>query len=65
MTPKEKAENLIYQYTFSCRECDVAKISATICVDEIIKAIDKEMQGFMDSDIIAYWKTVKNEIDKL
>ena len=36
MTPKEKAIKLIDSMTFSCKECDNAKLAALIAVDEMI-----------------------------
>jgi hypothetical protein len=70
MTSIEKAKELIEQFTFSCRECDNAKLSALIAVDEIIKALETydeinntfELQN-MDSDF-RYWERVKQEIYK-
>ena len=42
-----------------------AKQCALIAVEEIIKAINENMQGFLDSDIIFYWENVKEEIKLL
>jgi hypothetical protein len=42
-----------------------AKKCAKIAVDEILQLVDEQMQGFLDTDIIAYWEQVKNEIEKL
>jgi hypothetical protein len=73
MKPKEKAEEL-YTHMFECvinpevtqLEMETMAISsALIAVDEILKMVDESMQGFLDSDIIAYWKQVKTEIEKL
>jgi hypothetical protein len=36
MTPKEKAKELLNVMTFSCRECDNAKLAALRAVDEMI-----------------------------
>ena len=67
MTSKEKAEELIVNYKMQIIKLnyDEAKQCALIAVDEILKMIDKSMQGFLDSDIIAYWQQVKKEIEKL
>jgi len=68
MTPKEKAEELVEKYdeTLTYLESkSKAKQCAIIAVDEILKMVDESMQGFLDSDIIAYWKQVKTEIEKL
>jgi len=68
MTPKEKAEELVGKfvsitlwngYVTSAKEC------AYIAVDEILKMVDETMQGWLDADIIAHWKQVKEEIEKL
>jgi hypothetical protein len=68
MTPKEKAEELVGKfvsitlwngYVTSAKEC------AYIAVDEILQMVDETMQGWLDADIIAYWKQVKEEIEKL
>jgi hypothetical protein len=73
MTPKEKAQELVdkFQHPLSensdtdCLHIEVAKEFALIAVDEILEMVDKSMQGFLDSDIISYWKQVKKEIEKL
>ena len=58
MTPKIKAEKLVSLFTFNCKECDNAKISALFAVEQIISEI-----GF--SIEIDYWNEVKKEIMKL
>ena len=40
------------------------KECALITINEILKIIDETMQGWMDVDIIFYWKQVRNEIEK-
>ena len=71
MTSKEKAEELVLKYlrlqepNYNWFHKGLAKKCALIAVDEILKMIDKSMQGFLDSDIIAYWQQVKKEIEKL
>jgi len=57
MTPKDKAENLVSLFTFNCKECDNAKISALFAVEQIISEL-----GF--SIEIDYWNEVKKEIMK-
>jgi hypothetical protein len=52
MTPKEKAQELVQLMTFSCRECDNAKLAALIAVDEMIA-------------VLAYIRTHNEEIDEL
>jgi len=44
---------------------DNAKQCALIAVDEILQMVDETMQGWLDADIIAHWKQVKQEIEKL
>jgi hypothetical protein len=68
MTPKEKAKQLLESMTFSCRECDNAKLSALIAVDEIISgyefdSLDIEHKRIIDN--INFWDKVKQEIEKL
>jgi len=63
MTPKEKAEELIYRFTFYCRECDYednAKQYALIAVDEILS-----IRKLKDIESQNYWQEVKQEIEKL
>jgi hypothetical protein len=69
MTPKEKAEELVGKYYVTIyhtiHQQQKAKECALIAVDEILQMVDESMQGFLDSDIIRYWKQVKTEIEKL
>jgi len=68
MTPKKKALQLVENMAFNCKECDYemkAKQCAIIAVDEILQMVKKTLTGFLDSDIIRYWKQVKTEIEKL
>lgn len=62
MTPKEKAEELVDMFTFSCRECDYeenAKQCALIAVDEILSIPYLLKYEFW------FYKEVKEEIKKL
>jgi hypothetical protein len=59
MTPKEKAQELVDNFKFNCRECDNAKISALITVDEIRDNLP------LITDIQNYWQQVKQEIQNL
>jgi hypothetical protein len=61
MTPKEKAEELVDKFSFSCRECDNSKQCALIAVDEIWAALESE-RVFEQHD---YWQQVKKEIEEL
>mgnify|MGYP003626261986 CR=1 FL=1 len=61
MTPKEKANKLCMTFLM---ETDIpskaiAKQSALICVDEIVK------NTLQVSQVLDYWQEVKQEIEKL
>ena len=68
MTSQEKAKELVYKFDdtmeFSTPQ-RFAKQCALIAVNEILQLVDEQMQGFLDTDIIAHWEQVKNEIEKL
>lgn len=78
MTHKEKAKELIYKYEDLIDGWDYyndcskelkqklpsMKEGALITINEILKIIDETMQGWMDVDIIFYWKQVRNEVEK-
>lgn len=73
MTPKEKADEL-YKKMFDCiihpeltflEMQTYTKECALIAVDEILKTINDTFQGFLDADLVAYWNSVKQEIEKL
>jgi len=64
MTPKEKAEELVWQYSRALQLWDKenslkAIQCALIAVDEIIS------EFYLEEDIAIYWKEVKQEIEKL
>jgi hypothetical protein len=63
MTPKDKAEELVDKFSFSCRECDNIKQCALIAVDEILNHHYQE-QGLYRIDKY-YWQQVKKEIEEL
>ena len=67
MTAKEKAVELIDFFTFNCKECDNAKISALIAVDEILKLENNNGYYFDGTNVtsISFWQEVKQEIEKL
>jgi hypothetical protein len=67
MLPKEKAVELIDLFTFNCKECDNAKISALIAVDEILKLENNNGYYFDGTNVtsISFWQEVKQEIEKL
>jgi len=65
MTTKEKAKQLVDTMTFSCRECDNAKIAALITVDEILES-NPNYPEFKENEgtAIRFWELVKEEIEK-
>jgi hypothetical protein len=72
MTPKDKAIQLVEDFTFNCKECDYeakAKQCALIAVDEILKGIvpkyDDERYAFELGGNQFYWADVKKEIEAL
>ena len=66
MRPKDKAKQLIESMAFSCRECDNAKLSALIAVDEILdlKHIVLLRRNMHEMEL-EYWEEVKKEIEAL
>ena len=65
MTPKEKAEELVEQFTFRCEECNYdwnAKQCALIAVDELIDNYEEKYKYCLTK---IYWEEVKHEIEKL
>jgi hypothetical protein len=65
MIPKTKAASLVLTFMSKVVDMNTAKQCALIAVDEILEMVDETMQGFLDADIIANWKQVKIEIEKL
>jgi hypothetical protein len=77
MTPKEKAEDLLYQMRYNHMSGTLtkkkAKRCASIAVDEIIDASPTnplkssyiELYSDMVDECIEYWQEVKKEIEKL
>jgi hypothetical protein len=80
MTPKEKAEELVDKFSFSCRECDNSKQCALIAVDVILKS-EPRSPSDVDWDDVGgthqyyyeaqreeadkYWQQVRKEIELL
>jgi hypothetical protein len=67
MTPKEKAQQLIYAFeafTDKDNEFEFAKQCALIAVDELIQNNCFVSTGIKQS-IYDYWQEVKTEIEKL
>jgi hypothetical protein len=65
MTPKEKAEELVDKFSFSCRECDNSKQCALIAVDEILDDDCFDMGEEAFDKRINFWQQVKKEIEEL
>ncbi len=80
MTPKEKAKDLIDNFTFSCRECDYednAKQCAIMICDEIHEALKQTFHQvhkktemtpdlyLSESIAVHYYQEVKKEIENL
>ena len=77
ITPKQKAEELVYKYKWLkltdlglYLDLEEAKKCALITVDEIINTLnddirDIDVRGNILLDLIDYWREVKNEIEKL
>jgi predicted aminopeptidase len=63
MTPKEKADKLIELFTFSCKECDNAKLCALIAVELLIS----EQLRLIDNNnyYYYYYIKVKQEIENV
>lgn len=58
MTAKDKAKELIETFTFNCRECDSAKLSALFAVDLILNTNDIDAE-------YSYYEEVYQELEKL
>lgn len=70
MTPKEKAEELVGNFTKTNGNAFFAKECALIAVDETIRTLnedirDIDVRGNILLDLIDYWREVKQEIEKL
>lgn len=71
MTPKEKAQQLLWKYLplidgwTSPRKTELAKKLALVCVDECIKSANLMDGGFSFEKEIEFWKQVKVEINNL
>jgi len=65
MTPKEKAKQLIDLMSFSCRECDNAKISALILVSELIKENLRYDYIPFEGSRTEFYLQVEKELNKL
>ena len=68
MTPKEKAQDLIFKMSFETHKYN-AKHCTLTAVDEILEELDNPNIWGIETHIfhgrIAYWEEVKEEIKKL
>ena len=63
LSPKEKADELVYKFMAIHISWKQSKICVLIAVDEILKAREVSIGGLiLDED---YWQEVKEEIEKL
>ena len=60
MTVQQEAQELIEKLTFSCHECDNAKLSAIIAVKTIIDSGHLRLP-----EDRLYWKMVRKELENL
>ena len=80
MSPKEKANELFYKYydrlehklseDYSPHEVAVFKECVLLAVDEIIETLnhdirDLDVRGNILLDLIRYWRSVREEVEKL
>jgi len=71
ISPKEKAKELVEDFTFTCRECNSeenAKQCALIAVNKLLEQLNHlptEGYGMQYIGIIEHWEEVKQEIEKL
>ena len=74
MDSKQKAKELIETFTFNCRECDNAKLSALFAVNEILQVCpyydskireDEAQLSAFEFQFVSYWEEVRTEINKL
>jgi hypothetical protein len=66
LNPKEKAKELVEQFTFRCEECDYdwnAKQCALIAINELIN--DCDASSPFEEQRLTYWQEVKQEIEQL
>ena len=76
-SPKEKARELVQSHMTIIddplsyegermeysRLLEKSKRAALVTTEEIIRYIDSEFQGFLDTDTISWWNAVKKEIE--
>ena len=64
LTPKEKAEELVYKFMDTRIPWKQSKLCALIAVDEILFVLEFNLDFKMERSI-AYYLEVKQEIEKL
>ena len=64
LTPKEKAEELVYKFMDTRISWKQSKLCALIAVDEILFVLEFNLDFKMERSI-AYYLEVKQEIEKL
>lgn len=64
LTPKEKAEELVYKFMDTRIPWKQSKLCALISVDEILFILKFNLDFKMEKSI-KYWQDVKQEIEKL
>ena len=65
MTPKEKAEELVYKFMDTRIPWKQSKLCALVAVDELIKIHYLLTTTHDTSPSINYWKDVKKELENL
>jgi hypothetical protein len=65
MTPKEKAEELVYKFMDTRIPWKQSKLCALVAVDELIKIHYLLTTTNDTSPSINYWKDVKQELENL
>ncbi len=64
LSPKEKAEELVYKFMDTRIPWKQSKLCALISVDEILFILEFNLDFKMEKSI-KYWQDVKQEIEKL
>lgn len=63
MTPKEHASLLIVDYMSILVKKEPSKLCALKHCNYMIKFIEEQMNGFLDTDLINFYNNVINEIE--
>ena len=64
MTPKEKAEELVYKFMDTRIPWKQSKLCALVAMDEILFILEFNLDFKMEKSI-KYWQDVKDEIQNL